>query len=113
MLLRKKMQNPKWQPRHGCDGRLKAKISITTIQVNLVPVKRGESNTNSPELSSLQFLPLAYHSWGPHTIFTAGLFWVRLEYHDLLTTVDKRSSVSLHNSLAFTQIPLYYCKGFL
>jgi len=52
-------------------------------------VKRGEGNTNSPELSLLKFLPLAYHHshflaaiWishlfsqqGPHTFFTAGLF---------------------------------------
>jgi len=52
------------------DGRLMAKILITTIQVNLVPNpgKRGEGNTNSPELSLLKFLPLAYHqaiSWPP------------------------------------------------
>jgi len=41
-----------------------AKFLITTIQVNLVPnpiVKRGEGNTNSPELSLLKNLPLAYH----------------------------------------------------
>jgi len=55
-------------------------------------VKRGEGNTNSPELSLLNFLPLAYyyshflaatldftsfsqrHSWGPQIFFTAGLF---------------------------------------
>jgi len=55
-------------------------------------VKRGEVNTNSLELLLLKFLPLAYHyshflaatlkfasfsqqhSWGPHNIFTAGLF---------------------------------------
>ena len=34
-----------------------------------------------------------------------------LEYLDL--TLDTRSWVSLHNSLAFTQILLYYCKEFL
>jgi len=31
-------------------------------------VKRGEGNTNSPELSLLKFLPLTYHqaiSWPP------------------------------------------------
>jgi len=27
-----------WWPRNGCDGRLIAKILITTIQVNLVPI---------------------------------------------------------------------------
>jgi len=37
------------------------KISITTIQVILVPNPCGEGNTNSPELSLLKFLPLAYH----------------------------------------------------
>jgi len=37
-----------------------AKFLIMTIQVNLV-VKRGEGNTNSPELSLLKILPLAYH----------------------------------------------------
>jgi len=35
--LWKKMWNPRWQPRNGCDGRLMVKILITTIQVNLVP----------------------------------------------------------------------------
>jgi len=38
------------------ESRLMAKILITTIQV-----KRGEGNTNSPELSLLKFLPLTYH----------------------------------------------------
>jgi len=33
----KKMWNPRWQPRNGCDGRLIAKIFIMIIQVNLVP----------------------------------------------------------------------------
>ena len=35
MMLWKKMWSPKWQPRNGCGGRLKAKNLITTIQVNL------------------------------------------------------------------------------
>ena len=30
----KKMWNPRWRPRNGCDGRLVVKILITTIQVN-------------------------------------------------------------------------------
>ena len=38
---------------HGCDGRLKVKILITTIQVNLVPL--GQLAQNSPELSLLKF----------------------------------------------------------
>jgi len=33
--LWKKIWNPRWRPRNGCDGRLMAKILITTIQVNL------------------------------------------------------------------------------
>jgi len=40
-------------PRNGCDGRLMAKILITTIQVNLVPNPSKmlrEGNTNLPEL---------------------------------------------------------------
>jgi len=36
------MRNPRWQPRNGCDGRLIAKILITTIQVNLVPNLRRQ-----------------------------------------------------------------------
>jgi len=61
-------------------------------------VKRGEGDTNSPELSLLKFLPLAYnhshflaatlishlfsqqHSWGPHPFFTAGLFWIKYNF---------------------------------
>jgi len=53
-------------------------------------VQCGEGNTNSPELSSLKILPLAYHHshflaatlamafLGPHPFFTARLFWIRL-----------------------------------
>jgi len=62
--------------------------------MNLVP-NPGEGNTNSPELSLLKILPLAYHPshflaatldfssfyrmafFGPHTFFSAGLFWIR------------------------------------
>jgi len=32
----KKLWNPKWWPRSGCDGRIMAIFLITTIQVNLV-----------------------------------------------------------------------------
>jgi len=34
--LGKKMRNPRWWPRNGCDGRLIEKFLITTIRVNLV-----------------------------------------------------------------------------
>ena len=69
--LRKKMWNPKWWPRNGCDGRLIAKILITTIQVNLVS---NPSETwrrqHKFELSVLNFLLLTYStitaiSWPP------------------------------------------------
>ena len=54
------MRNQRWQPRNGCDGRLMAKILITTIQANLVqnPRKRQQ---NSTELLLLKFLPLICH----------------------------------------------------
>jgi len=47
--------------KNGCDGRLKAKILIMTIKVNLVLNCGGEGSTNSPELSLLIFILLAYH----------------------------------------------------
>ena len=82
--------------KNGCDDRLIPKILITTIQVDLVP-NRSETwrgNTNSPELSSLKFLLLAYHHChlGFHICFHNGLlggrtlflklgcFWIRLNY---------------------------------
>jgi len=63
-----------------------------TIQVNLVP--NPKSNSNSPELSLFKILPLTYyHSYlaatlnltslfiiaflGATHFFTAGLFWIR------------------------------------
>jgi len=61
--LLKKMWNPRWRPRNGCDGRLMAKFLITTIQVNLVPnpSETRRRQHNSPELLLLKILPLAYH----------------------------------------------------
>ena len=41
----KKMWNPRWRPRNGCDGRLMVKILITTIQVNFVPRPSGTKFT--------------------------------------------------------------------
>jgi len=54
--------------KNGCDGRLIAKILISTIQVDLVPnhSETWRGNTNSAELALLKFLVLAYHhshSW--------------------------------------------------
>ena len=37
----KKMWNPRWRPRNGCDGRLMVKILITTNQENFVPRPSG------------------------------------------------------------------------
>ena len=37
--------------KNGCDGRLMAKVLITTIKVNLVPNPSGGGNANSPESS--------------------------------------------------------------
>ena len=86
-LLWKKMWNTKWQPRNGCDGRLKAKIfnnnNSSEFVYDLAP--------NLPKLSMSNFLPLAHHHshflattldftsflqqhcWGMHTSFTTGL----------------------------------------
>ena len=46
----KKDVKSKVAAKNGCDGRLMEKISITTIQVNLVLNSSGEGNVNSPEL---------------------------------------------------------------
>jgi len=56
-----------------------ANFLIMTIQVSLVQVKRGEGNTNSPELSSVKILALAchflaMHHLGFHIFFHNGLF---------------------------------------
>ena len=56
-----KMQNPRWRPRNGCDGRLIAKILITTIHWCRIPVKPGKGNTYFPKLLLLKFLLLTYH----------------------------------------------------
>ena len=74
----KKDVNQRWWPRNVCNGRLMAKILITTIQVNLVPNPSGGGSTNSPELALLKFLPLTYvpsqpflgHHLGFHIFFT-------------------------------------------
>jgi len=100
--LWKKMWNPRWQSRNGCDGRLMTKILITTIQVNLVP---NPSETRQKftwivvikNFVIIKILSLAYHHshflaatldftsffhnalfGAAHFFFTAGLFWVRL-----------------------------------
>jgi len=56
--------------KNGCDGRLIAKILMMTIQLNLCCLSKFHYDLapNSPELSLLKFLLLAYHhshSWPP------------------------------------------------
>jgi len=90
----KKDVKSKVAAKNGCDGRLIAKILITAARLNLVAFSmfHYDSAPNSPELSLLKFLLLAYHhshSWLPPWIshlffticllgatyfFTAGLF---------------------------------------
>ena len=90
----KKDMKSKVAAKNGCDGRLIAKILMTTIQLNLccLYMFHYDSVPNPNELSLLKFLLLAYHhslSWLPpwishlfsqwpscvsHTFFTAGLF---------------------------------------
>jgi len=58
----KKDVNPRWRPRNGCDGTLIPKILITTIQICVAfSMFHYDLAPNSPELSSLKFLLLAYH----------------------------------------------------
>jgi len=57
------------------------------------------------------FLPSWILYWMIKPIECSIRVTVLLEYLDL--ALDTRSWVSLHNSLAFTQILLYYCKEFL
>jgi len=75
----KKDVKTKVAAKNGCDGRLIAKILITTIQVNLVLNCNGmwRGNINLVELALLKYLLLAYHhshSWPPpwisHCFFT-------------------------------------------
>jgi len=69
-----------------CDGRLIAKILITTIQANLV-VKHGEGSTNLPELLLLKFLLLSYHHShflaATHIFFHNGLLGGRTFFYSL------------------------------
>ena len=89
----KKMWNPRWRPRNGCDGRLMVKILITTIQVNFVPRPSGTKFTwivvikiFTINLPSQPFLGrhLGFHIFFHHSLFkgrtpffTAWLFLIR------------------------------------
>ena len=91
------------QEMHGCDGRLKAKFLIMTIRVNLCYLLHVSLNLalNSPELSLINFLHLAYlHSHAFHNsilgatpFFTAGLF---LDYILLLLAIAYYKVGRLH-----------------
>jgi len=121
MLLWKKMWNPNRRPRNGCDGRLKAKILITTIQVNLMP-NRSETWKRQHKftwiivikiftfsLPSQPFLGLhfGFHiffhnsSLGGHTLFYN---WAVFGFLDL--TLIARSWFSHYNSLDWSSIHL-------
>jgi len=98
MLLWKKMWNPKWRPRNGCNGALKAK-NLITIQVNLVPncseTWRMQHKFTwivvikifaiSPPLQPFLGCHFGFHIFfhnsilGGHTIFILqlGCFWLR------------------------------------
>jgi len=94
--LWKKMWNPKWQPRNGCDGRLIAKFLITMIHCCLLHVSLGYGtrftwiviNNFAISLSSQLFLGchLGFSIFftmallGPHPLFAAGLFWIRFHF---------------------------------
>ena len=77
MLLWKK-EIQKWWPRNGCNGRLKAKILITTIQVNLV-LNRSETWRRQHKFTwivvikifafSLPSQPFLGHHFGDHIFF--------------------------------------------
>jgi len=75
----KKMWNPKWQPRNGCDGRLNTKILPTTIQLNLCCLLCYDSAPNSYKLLLLKFLHLAYrHSHFLATTLNFTSFFTRI-----------------------------------
>ena len=98
----KKMWNPRWRPRNGCDGRLMVKILITTIQVNFVPRPSGTKFTwivvikiFTINLPSQPFFGrhLGFHIFFHHSLFkgrtpffTAWLFLIRFHFFLYLYT---------------------------
>jgi len=92
--LWKKMWNPRWQPRNGCDGRLMANFLIMKIQVNLVlnPVEKAQHKFTwivfiknfaislpQPFLGCHLRFPIFFQNglFGVAPFLTAGLFWIR------------------------------------
>ena len=55
----KKLWNPRWWPRSGCNGRIMAKILITTM-VNVVPIPWRRQH-KFVWIFAIKILPLSYH----------------------------------------------------
>ena len=59
----KKLWNPRWRPRNGCDGRLMAQILIAIIQVNLcclLPASLG-LGTKLTWIIAIKICAITYH----------------------------------------------------
>jgi len=115
-LLWKKIRNPRWQPRNGCDGRLIAKILRTTIQVNLVP------NPSEAWIVIIKFCYKLTITWLPwisylfsqrlHTFLQLGCFWIRfkltnirnLKLHWLFSCIIVYSGLRCHKSLGYSDV---------
>ena len=60
---KKKLWNPSWRQRNGCDGRLMVQILIVIIQVNLcclLPASLG-LGTKLTWIIAIKFVPWTYH----------------------------------------------------
>jgi len=93
MLWWKKMWNPNWRPRNGCDCRFKAKILIMTIHAAFSMLYYNSAHKFT-WIVIIKILPLAYHH--SHFLattlvsttaflraahfFTAGLFGIRFHF---------------------------------
>ena len=122
--LWKKMWNPRWQPRNGCDGRLIAKILITTIQVNLVPnhsetwrrqyefawiviIKIFAINLLSQPFLGHRFgFHIFFHNGllGGHTLFTAG---VGLDFTSFCNCILQCRHISINDCCYLSSCFLY------
>jgi len=99
-LIVKKMWNPRWWPRNGCDGKLMVKFLTTTIQVNLASIPSETwrkqyhitwivviknfaiSLPSQPFLGRHLGFYIFFHNglFEAAHFFTAGLFWIRYVY---------------------------------
>ena len=68
----KKLQNQRWWPKSGCDGRIMEKFLITTIQANLCCLLQASLGigTKFTWIVVIKILPLSYH----HSHFWASTF---------------------------------------